>query len=85
MNWISVEDRLPDVDVPVLLLGYDEDNESYMFTASLEESHAIYSDLENKWFSYGVYSDGSSPSYTCYYATKVTHWMPLPPLPMEDI
>lgn len=71
-EWIPVTERLPEDDVPVLAcyVGY--------------RSHRLRSDLlacryEDEW----CHWDGEPCSHEkC--KVIITHWMPLPELPMEE-
>ena len=65
-EWVSVKDRLPDFDVPVLVYVIDVfDNKG---TISITKYTITY-DLTNNWLGY----ENSS--------FKITHWMPLPAPP----
>ena len=71
-RWISVEDRLPDDDCNVLVLGVS-DNESVI---------AITSYTHNM---HGFGIEGWHPPWQYFfYNRKITHWMPLPEKPKED-
>lgn len=71
-QWISVEERLPELIVPVLLMSKDKlpamigwmDRED-------DEEGAIYWNIQ--------YGDGEFWAFG-----YVTHWMPLPPKPEEQ-
>jgi Protein of unknown function (DUF551) len=67
MEWISVEDRLPDSDEQVLVYYHRQSNDFRFYGLDLTSS---YGDLENDcWFH-------------CQRGDKVTHWAKLtPPAP----
>ena len=65
-EWVSVDERLPDFDVPVLVYVKDIfDNKSIINITK----YTITYDLTNNWLGY----ENSS--------FKITHWMPLPAPP----
>lgn len=68
-EWISVEDRLPEVDRPVIV----SDAVGYMAVASSwairEERHWTPSNIDSYDYSLGF---------------EPTHWMPLPSPPKEQ-
>ena len=68
MEWISVEDRLPEENQSVWVYGGDS-YESYGM------AFAIYSD--------GQFYDGQVCTDK-EFNSDVTHWMPLPPAPTAD-
>jgi len=69
MNWISVEDRLPDTDIgdknygDVIVIGY---NGVSVIPTIFEEGRTI-----QQWSRFKDYN--------------ITHWMPLPEPPEEEI
>ena len=65
-EWVSVEERMPDFDVPVLV--YVKDLFDNKGTISITKYTITY-DLTNNWLGY----ENSS--------FKITHWMPLPAPP----
>ena len=73
-GWISVKDRLPEADVPVLVtyIGFN-DNKPY------SDGIAIWSQELNG------YNGGWA--WTLDYSevtVEITHWMPLPKKPKEE-
>ena len=68
-EWVSVEERLPDFDVPVLV--YVKDIFDNKGTISITKYTITY-DLTNNWLGY----ENSS--------FKITHWMPLPAPPTKE-
>jgi hypothetical protein len=76
MEWISVEDRLPEPLVDVLAYCVQlEDAMNY----KKDEKYCAIERFIDKW------TDGHAASFRTdrFYAAKVTHWMPLPFLPKE--
>ena len=81
-EWISVEDRLPDKNGRYLCC-YDLGIVSgksigiYSFAKNLRKVDKFDFPNENRkgWY-------GSDSEYGYYEKTDVTHWMPLPELPM---
>ena len=65
MNWISVEDRLPEFEENVLAYGEEIDNVPLVAQLLAIDKRGYY------WLEY---SDGSN-------TRKITHWMPLPNKP----
>lgn len=74
MEWISVDDRLPDNDDEVLIYP--------TIDIGIDIIHGFYGALkrgEEKRFLYKYYI----PDWGLeYYNHNVTHWMPLPPPPL---
>ena len=69
MEWISVKDRLPDNDEPILIYGKATCH-------TCDPSPKVREGrMYNKRFIFGEYD------CTC----DVTHWMPLPETPKEKI
>lgn len=79
MDWIKVEDRLPDFHIPVLVTGLFKDWES-------DPMYAVPSVCRRMM-------DGTWTSDECFdtcdheheFDIRITHWMPLPELPKIDI
>lgn len=65
MEWISVKVKLPEPNIPVIVIT---ENEAYQPFGNIQIAYNI----ENKWLTKDTELD------------KVTHWMPLPPLPDEQ-
>lgn len=79
MNWISIEKRLPPPKTP--FLGTDGD---IVFACYHSESTATY--IVGGWQSCGEcggYCDVSFDNED-HYLKRVTHWMPIPPIPQDD-
>jgi hypothetical protein len=73
MEWISVKDRLPEIEQEVLAYGelVDGDKKVYPYMAVCHiYSITKYATFQNIEWRYGG-NDG------------ITHWMPLPPKPIE--
>jgi len=70
-NWISVEDRLPEIDETVLLMHYY--NSNIIWIASGERTV-----IKNEW--YCNWDDGE---FISSHYHIVTHWQPLLELPRE--
>ena len=68
-EWVSVDENLPDFDVPVLV--YVKDIFDNKGTISITKYTITY-DLTNNWLGY----ENSS--------FKITHWMPLPEPPEKE-
>ena len=70
-QWISVEDRLPEPGVPVLV--------NYIGTDELP-----YADGVVAWTDWGaLWWEGSLADSESEVTVPITHWMPLPPVPKE--
>lgn len=72
-GWISVEDRLPDVDEPVILLLGDGS-----VTSGNREFHYEYANSEH------TNSENYYDAYEGIFTDDVTYWQPLPPPPVKD-
>lgn len=72
MNWISVKDRLPELEVAVLV--YDGSNVDIAWPTGFRERYE--QDLVPMW-NYNF-------CQCCYYPEEPTHWMPLPKGPNEN-
>ena len=74
--WISVEDRLPDNKKHDWVLAQVVENNEYMHITKVME----YRQNKNDWFeeTYGWISEHNG-----FFA--VTHWMPLPEAPKEEV
>lgn len=80
MDWISVKDRLPYDDEPVLVtyVGYTDNlphNDAIAVYA-----HEITDNYAGAW--YWQDSDGVDDNPV---SVSITHWMPIPPLPKEEL
>ena len=77
MEWISVKDRLPEYDVPVLVISKTYPNE--VTTAVLRYEDGWHWE---QYAGYGFLSDKDCYEFDDDY--QYTHWMPLPTPPKED-
>ena len=79
MEWISVNDRLPDTDGYYLCVWYNF-IEVFEFTKDLYKvDKYVFPDFKGKS---GFYSCDREWGYI--YEDGVTHWMPLPELPKGE-
>lgn len=70
-QWISVEDRLPEPGVPVLV--------NYIGTDELPSADGVV-----VWTDWGaLWWEGSLADSESEVTVPITHWMPLPPGPKE--
>lgn len=77
MDWISVEERLPDYDEPVLTLRMSNYGDNAVPVVSLER--ITHTDRRgNHW------EMARWPGVVTYPIVHVTHWMPLPDPPKEQ-
>ena len=72
-KWISVEERLPEDDVDVLV--YAVGNNEISCVAMTSYTHHMHGYNIEGW---------RSPWQYFFYERKITHWMPLPEPPEED-
>ena len=70
MEWISVNDKLPEMDVPVLVYTIWEKEEYKYIVLYLSEGDEEIP-FPKGWFGGGEY-------YLEFAFDEVTHWMPLP-------
>lgn len=78
MEWISVEDRLPDENIFVLVsyLSYDDEYPC--------NDIAVIQNGQWHWHKGELYYDSETDEcYTELVRVKITHWMPLPEPPEE--
>lgn len=71
MNWVKVSEAMPDVGVPVLCVGCDDDGE---FLAPI-----VATMQDNGKFICGYRFHGGR-EIGFYMETNVVKWMPLPPI-----
>ena len=71
MEWISVKERLPEIDFNVLV--YSRGRDLVYITYRLDEYYPDSIDDENKivWDDQGIFN-------------SITHWMPLPAKPKTE-
>ena len=75
MNWIKVEDQLPETYIPVLTTGKFRDNDpdsSYTVPSVCRRTE------DGTWMSDECFD---SEDYEKEFSITITHWMPLPKLP----
>ena len=72
-KWISVEDRLPEDNLNVLVYAIGDNENSVIAMTSY--THKMYGYNIEGW---------RSPWQYFFYEYKITHWMPLPEPPKED-
>ena len=73
MDWIKVEDRLPEVGERVLAINTEE-QKVCVFTAPVKGSWLYDNKPSTRWFEYIEVN-------SCIHFNRVTHWMPLPEPP----
>lgn len=73
-GWISVEDRLPETDDPVLVWYCNENGDFYPTVGS----YSKWFDTDKMYWSTDL--DGNEMVYP---PVKITHWMPIPEPPKE--
>lgn len=81
-KWIAIEDRLPEVDVPVLVCGraIGEDKISVVSVASRGKSEF----WGKTWSDAGRWGTDWIGGWECEWEMDfITHWRPLPDLPGE--
>lgn len=72
MKWISVKEKCPKVDEPVLVVAVgscEYGDEEHIFIAEYDKNQE-WSQADSSGYSFG--------------SADVTHWMPLPPKPKDD-
>jgi len=72
MKWISIKDRLPDVKVEVLV------------TDGIGISIAEQWSTRSGWHVFCAICTEDATHFLDTGLEKITHWMPLPPLPGDD-
>ena len=72
MNWISVNERLPEPNVSVLICNVEGH--------SIDEMEPAVAHFDGDTF-IGL----SRVDYDNYWIEEATHWMPLPELPEEKV
>lgn len=72
-GWISVEDHMPELDVPVLVT----DGEHYLVMSRSKFSYSTYT--SEGWYLEGV--GGYEYEIEDLDEDKITHWMAIPSLP----
>ena len=78
-EWISVKDRLPNIDIDVVIFAVGK---SDLFENKVAITHRYYP--MRWWNKESEYIDWLQPwqYFTANY--EITHWMPLPEPPKED-
>lgn len=74
-KWISVEERLPEDDVEVLVYIASKKENVDSVIAITHYTHSMYGYNIEGW---------CSPWQYCFWDREVTYWMPLPEPPKED-
>lgn len=74
-RWISVEDRLPEIESIVLTYGDDGVVRETKYTTYQNGSIGYSEGRKEKWFEYITHNN------YCWQHTGVTHWQPLPASP----
>lgn len=69
-NWISVKDRLPEINGSVLTASYSSDKDKYLIELVLFDDGYFYS----------IY-DAEEMTNDSHW--EITHWMPLPEPPIK--
>ena len=72
-EWISVDDRLPDLDVPVLArIAWQPETIIATYSKFVGDKY--------EWDEQSEYEDVQGDACVSHslYSNKVTHWMPLP-------
>ena len=73
-KWISVEERLPEDNVNVIVYIASKKENVDSVIAITQYTHSMYGYNLEGW---------CSPWQYCFWDRKVTHWMPLPELPKD--
>lgn len=76
MEWISVNDRLPEKNTTI----------DVIINGKYRLPDAVYSlkDMWNKKDNFSAYMRGDNGMYWADITSDVTHWMPIPEPPKED-
>ena len=93
-KWISVEDRLPETGIPVIIYGINDYGKGrrlrafyapkFSIDADSYEGDADYSEEKNEYFiPEGWYEQNEYEDTNWYVGFKPTHWQPLPTPPKE--
>ena len=87
-EWISVEDRLPDVEMGHFIVACDSGNVDKSFFIADRENARKHHSCDSK---HGGYSRKYSNKESCHFdiahtsSYKITHWMPLPEPPKSEV
>lgn len=68
MNWISVKDRLPEIEGEYLAFGYSVFGAARWIVAMYDPRDKCWYELSSDWD----------------WTDDITHWMPLPDMPKEE-
>ena len=74
-KWISVEERLPEDNVSVLVYIASKKENVDSVIAITSHTHSMHGYNISGWY---------SPWQYCFWDREVTHWMPLPEPPKYD-
>lgn len=76
MNWIKVEDRLPENGVEVLVWGkyyYDIPCQAFIYNGVWEGSLEVTDHMDDGYVNNRVFTSGD----------KITHWISVPSVPKD--
>ena len=76
MTWIRVDERLPHKETPVLIILDGK--------IRIGEIRWAHPGFEDTYKSYRFWDDPDDDGQ-CWEWNDITHWMPLPELPMEEL
>lgn len=78
-EWISVKERLPEINERVLVLEKNTENENMVYTCDTTIEVCYRADMcVGGWIDDAGFALGER-----FYDVEVTHWMPLPEIPEE--
>ncbi|WP_315080294.1 DUF551 domain-containing protein [Acinetobacter guillouiae] len=75
MNWISVDERLPEFGIPVLATNINFENGKYWWVFER------YQDDDFGWY-WSRFEDSLDDAYADEYT--ITHWLPIPEIMKEE-
>lgn len=83
MEWISVKDKLPELDTRILVYINDKKSEQKIYISYLQDHNAFYRELFPEKEEYKVpMMQWESAEGNCF-AHNITHWIPLPNQPKD--